>query len=374
MCLALIAPVGKGIQILGQQIGRKRLAGPDREPAALELEGPHGADDDFGVGLHPADPALDVEELFGAAVGPEAALCDDIVGQARGRKIGQDRAVALGDVGERARVDQGGRVVARLHQVWPDGVAEQRRHRTGGADVLGEDGLACRAQPHQDSADSTAQILQAGGKRQDRHDLRGGRQIKSRFAHGRLRWSPQAGHDVRQPLVVHVQGPLPGDRRGVEQGALTALEVASSSRVSAGCFGLPPRRAGRRGVAAPDLVGGHERGPAAACTAPLDAEHGALRRLPERGDGRTPDPAQAHRQANRRHRLALAQRSRADRADADVPDPCPRGEPLFQAQGQLALVPAERFDVVGPQAEPGGDGVDPQRSGSRVASVSHTHQ
>ena len=100
-------------------------------------------------GREPGRPALDVEELLGAHVGPEPGLrADDVVGRQR-EPVRDDRVVAVGDVGERPGVDEGRPALERLEQVRLDRVAQQDGHRPGDTEVLGGDrrpvGRASRA-------------------------------------------------------------------------------------------------------------------------------------------------------------------------------------------------------------------------------------
>ncbi len=117
------AEVADVLDVLGQ-VGKAVL----ERAVAVVLERPHGRDDNGGLGLEAADAALDVEELLGAQVGAEAGLGDDVVGQLEGHLGGEEGVAAVGDVGEGAAVDEGGRVLERLHDVRLDGVAEEDDH------------------------------------------------------------------------------------------------------------------------------------------------------------------------------------------------------------------------------------------------------
>ena len=64
------------VGVLGEQVGRQRLAGDDLELAAVRLQRSHRGDEHSGVGHEARVAALDVEEPLGAHVGAEAGLGD----------------------------------------------------------------------------------------------------------------------------------------------------------------------------------------------------------------------------------------------------------------------------------------------------------
>ena len=77
----------------------------------------------------------------------------------------------MGDVGERAGVDDGRRVLDRLHEVGHDGVLHQDGQGAGHAEVVGGDGLARPARADDDPAQALAHVGQARRQGQDGHDL-----------------------------------------------------------------------------------------------------------------------------------------------------------------------------------------------------------
>ena len=90
-----------GADRLDVLLAELRLADP-----AIIFERADGGDDHRGGGPETGLAALDVEELLGAEIGAEAGLGDDIVGQAQGR-LGRDhRIAAMGDIAERAAMDE----------------------------------------------------------------------------------------------------------------------------------------------------------------------------------------------------------------------------------------------------------------------------
>ena len=90
--------------------------------AAVHLERADGGDDDRRGGLQARLAALDVEEFLRAEIGAEAGLGDDVVGELQRRRGRDHRVAAMGDVGERAAVDEGRIVLQRLHEVRLHGV------------------------------------------------------------------------------------------------------------------------------------------------------------------------------------------------------------------------------------------------------------
>ena len=122
------------------QRGIEGLAGDDLADTTVHLECPDGRHDDGRVGRQPRCSALDVEELLGTHVGAEAGLGADDLRRRERQTIRDDRVVAVGDVRERAAMDEGRATFEGLEQVRLDRVCEQRRHRAGNPQILGGDG------------------------------------------------------------------------------------------------------------------------------------------------------------------------------------------------------------------------------------------
>ena len=88
-------------------------------------------------------------------------------------EVGDERVVAVGDVGERPAVDEGALALQRLHEVRLDRVLEEDGHRAGRLQLLGDDGLALPRVADGDRAEPPAQVVQVAGHGQDGHDLGG---------------------------------------------------------------------------------------------------------------------------------------------------------------------------------------------------------
>src|SRR2546425_9231477 len=81
----------------------------------------------FRSGIEARHPALDVEELLRAEVRAEARLAEHDVAQAERELRRHHRVAAVGDVAERAAVDERRSALERLHQVRVDGVLQEER-------------------------------------------------------------------------------------------------------------------------------------------------------------------------------------------------------------------------------------------------------
>ena len=115
--------------------------------------------------------AFDVDELLEAHVRAEAGLGDDRVDELEGDAIGHDGRVAVGNVGERAGVDEGRAAFERLHQVRLDRLAHQHGHRAGDLELLERHRLARVVLGDDHASESLAQILQIARQRKDGHHL-----------------------------------------------------------------------------------------------------------------------------------------------------------------------------------------------------------
>ena len=105
--------------------------------AAVVLERLRRRDEDDRARLEAADAADDVEELLHSHVRAEAGLGDDVVAELERDEVGDERVVAVRDVGERPAVDERGLPLERLDEVRLERVLEQHRHRAGRPQLLG---------------------------------------------------------------------------------------------------------------------------------------------------------------------------------------------------------------------------------------------
>ena len=99
--------------------------------AAVHAQGPHRGHQHRHVGNEAAVAVDDVKELFGPQVRREPALRDDVVGGFQGQLRGQDRIVAVGDVGKGTAVDERRLALQRLNQVRLQSLGQHGRHRAG---------------------------------------------------------------------------------------------------------------------------------------------------------------------------------------------------------------------------------------------------
>ena len=98
-----------GVEVLVLQIGHGN--------ATVHLQRPQGSHQHYRRRLEARFAALDIEELFGAQVRAETRLGDHVVGKLEGRLGRHHRITAMGDVGERSAVNNGGVVLESLHQI-----------------------------------------------------------------------------------------------------------------------------------------------------------------------------------------------------------------------------------------------------------------
>ncbi len=113
---------------LGRGLGLRQAA------AAVHAERAHGRDDDHRVRAQVAGAADDVHELLHAQVGREAGLRDQVLAELQAEPVGDDRVVAVRDVGERGAVHQARLALEGLDQVRLDRVLEHAsssRRRSG---------------------------------------------------------------------------------------------------------------------------------------------------------------------------------------------------------------------------------------------------
>ena len=173
----------------------------------------------------PADPADDVEELLHAHVRAEAALGDDVVAELQADEVGDERVVAVRDVGERPAVDERRLALERLDEVRLDRVLEKHGHRARRLQLLGDDGLALPRVADGDRAEPPAQVVQVAGDGEDRHDLRRRGDVEAGLARIAVRAPAEADRDLPQRAVVDVDAAAPADRERVDPELVPVQQV-----------------------------------------------------------------------------------------------------------------------------------------------------
>ena len=209
---------------------------------------------------------------------PKPASVHDGVDQLERDAIGDDRRVAVGDVGERPGVDEGRPALQRLDEVRLDRLAHEHRHRAGDLELLERDRLALERLGDDHPAEARAQVVDVAGQGEDRHDLRRGGDVPLRFAHVRL--FAQTDLDPPQRAIVDVDDPRPADRRRVDAQRVAAEQVVVEERGA-----QVVRRGDGVQVAREmdvDLFHRQDLAVAAAGGAALEAEDRAQRRLADR--------------------------------------------------------------------------------------------
>ena len=193
----------------------------------MHLQGANGGYQDHAVGHQPTVAAFDVEELLHADVRPKTSLRQHVAiwpHQLQRQLVGNDGGVAVGDVGEGAGMDEGGRALQCLHQGGHDGVFHQNGQRAAQPQVVGGNGFASAAGANDHAAQPLAHVGQGGGEGQDGHDLAGDGNIETGLAGEFFLW-PFADGDAAQIAVVGVGDPSPGDavRVNIQPGKAAAL-------------------------------------------------------------------------------------------------------------------------------------------------------
>jgi hypothetical protein len=111
-----------------------------------------------------------------------------------------------------------------------DGVLHQDHQGTSNADVVGRDGLAFAARSDDHAAEAFLHIAQAGGERENRHDLAGDGDIESRGPSRALFFRTLADRNLAEKTIVCIDDAAPGDRRRID---IQAGKTAAFFRVSA---------------------------------------------------------------------------------------------------------------------------------------------
>ncbi len=317
--------------------------------AAVVLEGANRGDEHDSARLQPACPAHDVEKLLHPHVRPEAALRHDVVAELERDEIGDERVVAVGDVRERAAVDERRLAFERLHEVRLDGVLEQHGHGARGAELLRCHGLALPRVGDGDRSQAAAEIVEVSSDGRDRHHLGRRGDVEAGLAHVAVRTAAEADNDAAESAVVHVDASAPahGERIDAERVAVEDVRLEHRrEQVVGGADGVDVA-----GEVEVEVLHRHDLRVAATRGATLDPEDRAERRLTQTEHGSLADLAQALRERDRRRRLAFARFRRRDGRHADELRVLLRGQPVEHGQPHLRLVVPVELDLVSLQPD-----------------------
>ena len=254
----------------GRQCLHVRLLEPVLGNAAVHLEGPHGGHHDDGGRRHIRDAGLDVHELFGPEICAEACFRHHDVSKPAGGLGGDERVAAVGDVGERAAVDQCRGPGDGLHQVGLDGVLQQQGQCALHAQVRHGDRGPVIGVAEGDAAQPFAQICHARSEAEHRHDLRRHGDVEPVLARDALGGAAEPDHHFPEGAVIHVQYPLERHPARVDVQLVALVDVV----VHQGHEGVVGRRHGVEvaGEVQVDLVHGHHLGVPAARGPSLHAQ------------------------------------------------------------------------------------------------------
>ena len=190
------------------------------------------------AGLEPGLAALDVEELLGPQIGAEAGLGDHVLAELERGARRHHRVAAVRDVGERPAMDEGRVALQRLHQVGRQRVlaaAPSSHPRPRGRP---RSPACARGCSRRSSARAAARGRRGRVARQNTAITSEATVMSNPSSRGKpLATPPEAGDDLAQRAVVHVDDPPPGDPPLVE-----ARARCPSRR---GCRASPPAGCGR---------------------------------------------------------------------------------------------------------------------------------
>ena len=278
--------------------------------AAVHLERADRRDDDDGIRFQAGEAALDIEELLGAEVRAEACLRDDVIGELQRELRRHDAVAAMGDIRERAAVDEGRCAFECLHEVRLDGILEEQRQSACHIELFGADGTAFAAVADDDLAEALLHVLEVFREAEDGHHLRSDRDVETRLARRAVGLAAEADDDVAQRAVIEIEHALPGDASHIDVERIALLDVVvddSGEQV-----------VGRRdGMEVPremqvDVLHRHDLCIPAAGSAALETEARAERRLAQRNSDLLALTVERIGQADTRRRLALTCRRRVD--------------------------------------------------------------
>ena len=113
------------------------FAGNDLGAAAVHLQGADGGGQNGDMGFQAGEAAFDVPEFFKSDVSGKSGLGDMVIPQFQTHAVGDDGALAHGDVGEGAGMHQAGLIFGGAHEGGVDGVSHEGGHGVADFQVAG---------------------------------------------------------------------------------------------------------------------------------------------------------------------------------------------------------------------------------------------
>ena len=194
-----------------------------------------------------------------------------------------------------------------------DRVLQERRHRAVGLEVAGAHRLGVARVADDDRAAALLEVLQVAREAEDRHDLRGDRDVEARLAGHAVDLAAEADDGVAQRAVVHVEHAAERDVALIDAERVAVVEVVVDHRREQVVRGGDRREVAREVEV--DVLHRHDLRVAAARRASLDAEARPERRLAQGDDRALAEPVEGLAEADGRGGLSFARRRRRDRGD-----------------------------------------------------------
>ena len=124
----------------------------------MHLQRANGCHNHRRIGGNPGGAALNVEELFGAHVGAKASLGHHDLARSECGTIGNDRVIAMGNVGKRTGMHERRAAFECLQQVRLNRVTQERGHGSGDFQIFCRDGFSINSFGDHNAAKARAQI------------------------------------------------------------------------------------------------------------------------------------------------------------------------------------------------------------------------
>jgi hypothetical protein len=255
-----------------------------------------------------------------------------------------ERVRPVGDVGERATVNERGRTLDGLDHVGLERLLQEERRRPRRVDVLDGHRVAVPVVGDDDAGHPLAEVGDAVGETQDGHHLRGRGQEEAVLAGDTPRLPAEADDRLAERPVVHVDRALPAHLVDVDPQLVPLVDVVVQHRRDE-----VVRRGQRVDVAREvevDVLHREHLGVAAAGGPALDPEHRPERRLAD-GDQRVLAVlVERLAEPDRGDRLSLAHRRRRHPGHEDqFVVGLALGDPVDGVEFDLRLVLAEQLEV-----------------------------
>ena len=174
----------------------------------MHLQRLEGNNENSEVWLQTCLAAFDVIEFLCTEICTESCLCNGIVAILKSSSCSHDGIAAMSNVGKRTAMNKCWCTLCCLNQIWLQSIEKESYDTATYTHILYGKWLVILGDAQEDIIDTATKIIDACCETHDSHNLRGWRNIETRFCLDSVLIS-YTGDDAAQASIVHIHDATP---------------------------------------------------------------------------------------------------------------------------------------------------------------------